>query len=377
VFKIHAKLVTIFLTLMSLQCSVVNAVNETEFREWWLSYRQQAAIPQRLTEMVDYFVDSPSFKNNSNFWHHLNKRNIEQITTLGYENFKQSVAQNYFTWVVTPNHPYALNLIKMINNRSLNLVRLPPQEIHKKHEHLSQQQSSNYNYITSLLLSYIVQYEHPELLVQLEEPASGNPLCVNYNGIHLSQDSLNSLLEFSAINKNCPLEKISRIVEVGAGSGRTAFCFLRLIPNLKYIIVDIPPALYLSQKYLTEAFPTKKRFLFQPFDHFEDIKSEFDAAELIFLTPEQMELLPNQSADLFLAIDCLHEMKPDMIQLYFQEAERLSPLIYFKCWQDTTVPFDGYHYSINNYPVPSSWTLLFKEPCLVPSDFFHAFYKTR
>ena len=60
---------------------------------------------------------------------------------------------------------------------------------------------------------------------------------------------------------------------------------------------------------------------------------------------------------------------------YFQQADRLSSGIYFKCWQKTVVPYDGYHYLQRSYPAPAKWKLFFSEPCVVPSDFFHAFYQ--
>ena len=141
------------------------------------------------------------------------------------------------------------------------------------------------------------------------------------------------------------------------------------------MIVDFPPALYICQKYLSEVFPEKKVMHFRPFENFEEISDEYSQADVVFLTPDQLKNLPNKSSDLFLAIDCLHEMKPDIIAYYFKEADRLSSYMYFKCWQKTVVPYDNLHYSSESYPVPSTWTQLFKQPCVVPSDFFHAFYK--
>ena len=116
---------------------------------------------------------------------------------------------------------------------------------------------------------------------------------------------------------------------------------------------------------------------FRPFSNFEEIASEYAKADIIFLTPDQLMSLPKDSADLFLAVDCLHEMKPEMISHYFNEAERLSSYIYFKCWQKTTVPYDNIYYSSESYPVHASWNLLFKESCVIPSDFFHAFYRMK
>ncbi len=209
----------------------------------------------------------------------------------------------------------------------------------------------------------------------LEEPLIGNPPYVTYDGKRVSQDACNSLLEFIPISQNCPINEISTIIEIGAGSGRTAFCFLKLLPNLRYIIVDFPPALYVSQTYLTDVFPDKKVMKFRPFNTFKEIENEYFESNIIFLTPDQLNKLPDHSADLFLAIDCIHEMKPEMIIEYFNEAERLSSYFYFKCWTKTTVPYDGIFYSENSYPVHKEWVKLFKEPCVVPSDFFHAFYK--
>ncbi|HEY5235940.1 MAG TPA: hypothetical protein VIJ14_07165, partial [Rhabdochlamydiaceae bacterium] len=119
----------------------------------------------------------------------------------------------------------------------------------------------------------------------------------------------------------------------------------------------------------------KKVMHFRPFENFEEISDEYSQADIVFLTPDQLKKLPDKSSDLFLAIDCLHEMKPDIISYYFKEADRLSSYMYFKCWQTTVVPYDNIHYSSESYPVPSTWTQLFKQPCVVPSDFFHAFYE--
>jgi hypothetical protein len=115
---------------------------------------------------------------------------------------------------------------------------------------------------------------------------------------------------------------------------------------------------------------------FRPFETFEDIAQEYSNADIVFLMPDQLKKLPDKSSSLFLAIDCLHEMKLDIIAYYFTEADRLSSYMYFKCWEATTlVPFDNITYSSESYPVPSSWNQLFKKPCEIPSGFFHALYK--
>ncbi len=347
------------------------AMTNEEFAFWWKSYRSHQEVPSELKNMEDWFVNSGLLKYSSNYWNSLNEKNIEQICQYGYKNFKQTITRNYFTFVVETNHPYAANLWKLTPQIK---VRLPKKEITKIHQLFTKSESFKYNKITEVFLNYLLNIGAGPLIDKLEEPLIGNPPYLIYNNKRISQDVFNSLLEYLPISKNCPLNEISTIIEVGAGSGRTAFCFITLLPNVKYIIVDFPPALYVSQTYLTEIFPNKKVMHFSPFDNFNDIAQKFYESDIIFLTPDQLLKLPNNCADLFLAIDCLHEMKKEMVAKYFDEAERLSSYIYFKCWQNTTVPLDNISYSSKSYPVHSNWQLLFEEPCIVPSDFFHAFY---
>ena len=370
-FFINLKMIRSLLLLSFFLPLFAFGIPKDEFVNWWTQYRESPKIPLDLKIMVNHFVQSGLIEYSSNYWNQLNKTNIEQITNYGYENFKQTVTKNYFTWTVSVDHPYAKNLKLLAPKLSIDI---PKEELEKVHPLFTPRESLLYNEITLHFLNYMLSIGAGSQLETLEEPLIGNPPCLSYQGRRISQDIFNSLLEYLPINAHCPIQNISTIIEVGAGSGRTAFCFISLHPGIKYVIVDFPPALYISQKYLSEVFPEKKVMHFRPFEKYEEISDEYSQADVVFLTPDQLKNLPNKSSDLFLAIDCLHEMKPDIIAYYFKEADRLSSYMYFKCWQKTLVPYDNLDYSSESYPVPSSWRLLFKQPCVVPSDFFHAFY---
>ena len=96
----------------------------------------------------------------------------------------------------------------------------------------------------------------------------------------------------------CP----ASFAELGAGYGRLGYVVLEALPESKYTILDIPPALYLSQRYLTAFFPERPAFRFRPFRSYEAIAEEFEAASLRFLAPHQLELLPAKSFDYFVNI---------------------------------------------------------------------------
>ena len=53
-------------------------------------------------------------------------------------------------------------------------------------------------------------------------------------------------------------------------------------------LVDIPPALYVAQRYLSSVFEDRKIFRFRPFDDFDQVQSEFEDAHIIFLTPNRV-----------------------------------------------------------------------------------------
>lgn len=351
---------------------LLSMTNE-QFIIWWNEYKNNDDIPQDLLLMENYFIEKNLIRYSSKFWNYLNREHIQLITLYGYENFKQTVARNYFTFVTEFNNLYSKNLC---NFQPIN-IKLPSEEITRVHPFFSEEESLRFNIISEAFLNYMVSIDSENLLSNIEEPLIGNPPFIMYNGKRLSQDIFNSLLEYSFISKQCSLNKDFTIIEVGAGSGRTAYTFLTLLPESKYIIVDIPPALFISQSYLCDVFPNKSVMKFRPFDNFDEIKEEFNNSDIVFLTPDQLNLIPNNTADLFLAIDCLHEMKLDQINFYFKEADRLADYIYFKCWKYTKVPYDLVVYTEDTYTILPEWTLLNKETCFVPSNFFQAIYKIK
>jgi hypothetical protein len=140
--------------------------------------------------------------------------------------------------------------------------------------------------------------------------------------------------------------------------------------------VDIPPALYVAQRYLANVFAERKIFGFRPFDDFATVQEDFDDAEIIFLTPNQLELLPDKSIDLFINISSLHEMRMDQVRYYFSEIERLTrKYFYFKQWKETTVPFENETIREADYPIGSDWKLLNRQQCKVQAKFFEALYE--
>lgn len=346
-----------------------------DFASWWASFRSSVAIPPELVTMVDHYLSTADYHESSDYWNWLCRLNIEQIVTHGLGNFRQTVAKNYFTWIGAGfETTYAQNLVR---EAGVSEASAPLAQIFKKHDLLTIDESVQYNLMTALLYEYCCRTGGCELLARIDEPTFGNPPAICIDGKQISQDMLNSLLEFISVTKTLAPETLRKVIEIGAGSGRTAYSFLRLLPEVKYVVVDIPPALFISQSYLTSQFPGRRAFCFRPFESFDQIADEFAAAEIAFLTPDQLSLLQGGGFDLFLAVDCLHEMKKSRVAYYFDQADRLADNIYFKCWENTEIPFDKIVWTAADYPVKPTWRAEFKRPCKVPGGFFEAMFKIK
>jgi putative sugar O-methyltransferase len=340
----------------------------------WKDYLDDLRMDAILREMMLSYEKSHPETIASNYWKELNRKHVSQLLESGFENFKQTLALNYFTFLVGENH---LQFKVLKENLSGNVVKWAKDKAKKSKQHslLTAEQSMLYNFMTFMLWEYIKQQVDKDILGQLEEPLIGNPLVVELDGKRVSQDLANSLLDFQSISKGVEdFGNIQTVLELGAGYGRTAYVVLRLNPSVRYIIVDIPPALYVAQRYLSELFYNKKIFKFREFDKFSDVKDEFYKSEIIFLMPGQLRALPKKMADLSLAIDCLHEMKPEQIEYYFDIINKLSRRFFFTCFKKTPVPYENITLEEKDYPVRPEWKRVFWRTRKVQTNFFEAFF---
>ena len=330
-------------------------------------------------ELKEMFDELPKFRREilpSKYWEELNRKNLQQLENSGYKNFKRTLARNYFTWIVNPMNKQIRFLMREAGiRRSIDIflrALFAP-----RHELFKRRHTIYYNLLTNLLWDYVEKTDVDDRLSRLSEPLEGNPPEVARNGRLISQDLANSLLEYDAIlHPDLDRKEVRNILELGPGYGRTAYVFLSLQPDCRYILVDIPPALYVAQRYLSSIFKERKIFKFRPFGNFGQVRNEFNDADVIFLTPNQIELLPDKSIDLFINISSLHEMRMDQIIYYFKEIERLTQkYFYFKQWMETTIPFEDVKITESDYPVGHDWRLIRRQQCKVQLEFFEALYE--
>lgn len=329
-----------------------------------------------LQEMFDSLNRKGGVYLPSLLWRDLNDRNIQQLESAGLQNLKRTVAQNYFTWVVgilNDQFRFLASTMKWRDWREV-LHNVPHYE---GGTGLSRTRFLELCIFSRMLYLFAERYDTHQLLKRIPEPEFGNPFPVFYRSKLISQDLANSVLEMYSILESVKLgfDMQFSVCELGAGYGRNAYVFLKAFPKCKYIIVDIPPALYVSQEYLAVVLPDRKIMRFRCFDALSEVREEFEQADIVFLLPHQAELLVEKSVDLFVNISSLHEMTREQVGAYFRLIDRLtSGHFYLKQWKSFDNLKDGITINEGGYPYPSSWRKLWTRTARAQPAFFEALY---
>lgn len=330
-----------------------------------------------LRAMFDCFSKGDQVYLPSKFWEFYNEKNIKQLEAEGIQNIKQTVARNYFTWIIGIKNEQFRYLLKNTRIFSWPSI-LFGSPAYVSDTYLSWVKRIQLAIFTRMLWRAVEPIDVEGLLNFISEPRQGNPYKIYLDGKLISQDLANSVLEYYSIREYFKVPKTEKATfcELGAGYGRNAHVFLSVFPRGKYIVIDIPPALYVSQEYLSSVFPDKKIFTFRCFGQFEEIEQEFHEADIVFLLPHQAALLPEKCIDLFINISSLHEMQLQQIKEYFRLIEKLTKgYFYSKQWTISKNPIDKVVIKKNDYPVPNNWQELYSRQTKVQVRFFEAMYK--
>lgn len=342
----------------------------------------------KLAEMIASFrnADVPEIYRPSPFWEELANAGVKQLEDGGFENFKRTVNTRYFNWRILGIIRMQLGAIGMqwISQPNTQVFSAelpqPTAAIADKAASLNAFSAPIYKLYVAMLADVIARGDSRGLLNKISEPELGNPYLVRHNGWSVSQDLCNSIHELYSVLGPTGLPpagmKKPAFAEIGAGYGRLAYVILKAVPDATYTIVDIPPALYLSQRYLSTLFPEKRVFAYRPFSKYEEIAAEYEAAEIRFLAPHQLELVPAKCFDYFINISSFHEMTVEQVTKYFEQVNRTCRgRLYTKQWRVSRTQVNGCTFRENDYPVPASWKTVFHRRHPVQRMFFHALYE--
>ncbi len=330
---------------------------------------------EELAAMIRHVGSAPARYQPSQFWLYYMTFNALQLEAGGIENFKRTVNNNYFNWTAASDLDAQIGALLKLRGVETGSNRLSA--VGTKPVEFSDDNWRRYVQLIELLYEFARQSDSFGML-EMEEPGIGNPVILNVDGHVVTQDLCNTTLELNTIMDHAGFGRNDRFTmcELGAGYGRVGQLLLRAFPNARYVVFDIPPALYVSQWYLTRAFPERKTFVFREFTDYAAVKDEFERASIAFLAADQVEMLPNRLCQIFVNISSLHEMRLDQIENWFGQIDRLCQGVFFsKQFLDYPNTVDGISVKEEDYPVLPRWQHLDRRISPTFHLFFEAAYR--
>jgi putative sugar O-methyltransferase len=339
-----------------------------------------------LRAMLDEMEIAPEIVRPSAFWESMNEVNLKELEAAGLTTFKRTINRHDFR--ILPSDPrnkqfraMARYVMRRRATRVLSARLSDPSSFPGARwggAPVSRIKAVGYARYVAALWEYTRKRDNLGLLDRLEEPALGHPVSVDYVGRRISEDLCNSVLELTSITDALPERRVppGGIVELGSGYGGLAWVFLEAFPEARYLLVDIPPALAIAEEYLSALFPGRRIFRFRQFDRYEEVREELEHADVGFLTPNQLDLVPPLGAGVLINVGSLHEMRPDQVSHYISEvATHCSGYFYTKQWLRSINRRDGVVIRREDYPIPSGWTPIFDRRHPVQTRFFEALFR--
>ena len=334
-------------------------------------------LSDEIIKITDLFIKSESYRWTSKFWRHAIINHYKHIidTPPPADPLRAISRSDYAGFIFTDDYSIKKSFENLNQKIKLNL------DLFKKHSELSLTDSINHNLVLLILYENVKSKNIFKSYDKIEKD-----LYIKYNPTLLiddkviSQYMLISLLEYEKIKiLTSSVTRSLNILELGAGYGRTANMIMSLSKDVKYVIADLPPAVFFSKRNLTQYFPNKKIATAFEINNKSEMMKLFETSDILFIFPHQMSLFQEKTFDISLAIDCLHEMEKDTIRKYMDIFEKKSKLLYFKVWEYSGLPYSFYQYHSahkkDDYSIKNHWKEHFKERCLFPSNYFQLGYE--
>ena len=345
-------------------------------KKFWLNLDKKNLSPE-LIEITELFLNSNSYNLTSKFWRHCLINHYNHIANVDKNiNPLDAILKSDYSGFTFLDE-YSVNETLKIDYQKIKFEI----DIFKKHKNLSNLQSLQYNIVLLMLYENIKNKKIFKYYndIRTDIYIDYNPY-LNIDNKIVTQQMLISLLEyekiFSLIDENSTEPKI---LELGAGYGRTANMILSLKPKTKYVIADLAPTIYFSKKLLTNSFKDKKIKSAFKINSSKEMMKAFNENDILFIFPHQLNLFDKKTFDISLSIGNLCEMEKKQIKNYMKIYEEISHSLYFKVWEISGLPYSfNQYYSVHinkDYEIKDNWKKHFKERCLVPSNQFELGYK--
>jgi putative sugar O-methyltransferase len=233
--------------------------------------------------------------------------------------------------------------------------------------------SAVYRFFVAMAWQRAREEDRLGLTDRLTEPEVGNPIRIHSDGRLVSQDLANSIIECNFAARSGQIRDGARVAELGAGYGRVAHAVMAAA-NVSYAIFDIPPALAVSQWYLTRVIGSDRVVGFDP----QGDPTALPAGTVGFFTPDQLERVPAGWFDLTQTISTLPEMPRRQSDHFLALlGAKSSGALFLKQWRRWRNEADDVELTEDGYDLPAEWQLVHRRVDPIQPMFFNRLWRHR
>ena len=302
------------------------------------------------------------------FWDQLIDQNLEMLRTHGVANFKRTVSNNYYNWLVTslrdPQNPSALCGAGCNGHRSSPLLT------HLEDGPSVQAHDRSRGRLLSLEIRELAlqvfggaaweaaRHEQDALGPDTSGCLSrelGNPIRISHRGRLSTQDLANSIIECKLRGSywsNCA--RGARIAELGAGYGQGGGRLREDCP-MTYCIFDIPPALG-SPRKSDERFRRRADRAVYPGDDFSAVESRLKPGVVGFFPPISWRCSPTDGSTAPRPSALCRRCLPSSRRTTCASSAKSRRAVFLKQWKRWRNAADDVD-SREHYNLPEPWRL--------------------
>jgi putative sugar O-methyltransferase len=302
----------------------------------------------------------------SAFWRDLCEKHTALIKKHGFSHFKRTLNFHYGQWPVCSfRSAQILHVLRQL----LGAAQFPSVAFTARMSDASSIEgpgwsascASAYRFYVGLLWQLAASTDRMGCLTTCQESTVGNPIKITHRGRLITQDLAQSSLELNRINEHTGGYKFEHVAEIGGGCGRFAYLFMHMFPQARYAIFDIPPALAISQTYLSLALGADRVVPFDPDNKLRVTRPAASIGEVAAHLPHALEEFPDGHFDLFLNVSSFDEMLPAQVERYFDLIDKKTAgWLYVKGYSTRSGADRTRPWGLRQFPYRSRWRLVYE-----------------
>lgn len=281
-----------------------------------------------LALMLRNMNDADPIYQPTNFWKVSNDLLIPELEQLGLKDYRRR--KNTRLGGFAANDPklslvdFDLRKLRYVNNRLIRKIPGWQTVLEKLSSYLGNAVWRRADFTDAFVYDMCWEFtrgkgvasNYAKPLETVGESLAGSPgeFFTTEAGKHFTLRFLNYYLRYAFVSQKLDLDNLGTFVELGSGSGRQVEILKKLHPDMTFLLFDIPPQIYVAERYLSTVFPGEV-VSYRDTSSLRNLEN-LEKGKIHIFGSWQFPLLKDFEIDLFWNAASMQEMEPDVVMNY-------------------------------------------------------------